>query len=179
MSTSRSSRSSSSRAAEPSSSSQSRGASDRRQAPAFPSKVAIVGAETAFGTYLTETVWPEPEFVSMPAVRHGARMLICGNVLGRSNGYQECECQDMRGHNSRSRNHVAPRYALPLAVRYPADPSQAWPYPARPCSRTACTFHRERCSPTVPSSRFTHAWSPSFRCRQSLPGRLRPRRRGA
>ncbi|GHJ90455.1 hypothetical protein NliqN6_6857 [Naganishia liquefaciens] len=81
MSTSRSSRSSSSRAAELSSSSGSRGASDRREAPVFPSKVAIVGAETAFGTYLTETVWPEPEFGERTDIKNVNGKTCTGTIL--------------------------------------------------------------------------------------------------
>lgn len=56
-----SSKGSSSRDAEPSSS-RSRGTSDRREAVPFPSTVAIVNNDTAFGTDQTVPFWPEPEF---------------------------------------------------------------------------------------------------------------------
>ncbi|KAJ9106983.1 hypothetical protein QFC20_003883 [Naganishia adeliensis] len=89
MSSSRSSRSASasasrsSRSAEPSGlgGSSSRGTSDRREAEAFPSNVAIVGSETAFGTYQTETTWPEPEFGDRTDIKNVNGKTCKGTIL--------------------------------------------------------------------------------------------------
>ncbi|KAJ9099122.1 hypothetical protein QFC21_004001 [Naganishia friedmannii] len=105
---------------EPSSSSgggggSSRGTSDRREAPPFPSNVAIVSSETAFGTFKTETVWPEPEF---RLARERTSQLINLDVPGTQG--ERTEIKNVNGKTCRG-TILAAGTMLPLGMAIPSE----------------------------------------------------------
>lgn len=79
-----------------STSSRSRGASDRREAPVFPSNVRIVDTDTAFETTKTQPTWPEPEWGIRTEIQNVNEKTCEGTFLAAGTMFPLGESQSTR-----------------------------------------------------------------------------------